>query len=123
MAQRACRCWSRGARGGGDLGIAAARGAELTPAQLVLAGLAGLEAGSVVALGCFWGWRASPGMLLAGVCFSRPIPWGRVYRLWFCWLLSLGLAGLPLLFRLRGESVAERLAGGTLRFRSLPEGA
>jgi hypothetical protein len=40
-----------------------------------------------------------------------------------CWLLSLFAAGVPLLVRRRGESVAERLADGALGFRSLPEGA
>jgi hypothetical protein len=107
----------------GSWGLAAALGAELNADQLVVAGLAGLEAASVVAVGCLWGWRASPGMLLARICFSRPIPWGRVCRLWLYWLLSLVVAGVPLLLRHRGESVAERLADGSLSFRSLPEGA
>jgi hypothetical protein len=74
-------------------------------------------------VGCLWGWRASPGMLLVGIRFSRPIPWLRVCRLWLWWLLSLPLAGIPLLFRRRGESVAERLADGALSLRSLPAGA
>jgi hypothetical protein len=103
--------------------VAVAQGVDLGPAQLVLTGLAGVEVASVVALGCVWGWRASPGMLLAGVCFSRPIPWGRACKLWVWWLLSLVVLGFPLLIRLRGESVAERLAGGNLSFRSLPVGA
>jgi hypothetical protein len=103
--------------------MAAAQGVDLEPVQLVLTGLVGLEVASVVALGCLWGWRASPGMLLARVCFSRPIPWGRTCKLWAWWLLSLLLLGFPLLIRLRGESVAERLAGGNLSFRSLPVGA
>jgi hypothetical protein len=107
----------------GSWGLAAALGAELNAGQLVGAGLAGLEAASIVAVGCLWGWRASPGMLLARICFSRPIPWGRVCRLWLCWLLSLVVAGVPLLLRQEGESVAERLADGSLSFRSLPEGA
>jgi hypothetical protein len=107
----------------GGWGVAAALGAELDGTQLVLAGLVGLEAASVVAVGCLWGWRATPGMLLVRVCFSRPIPWGRVCRLWLYWLLSLLVAGVPLLLRRRGESVAEKLADGTLSFRSLPEGA
>jgi hypothetical protein len=44
-------------------------------------------------------------------------------RLWLCWLVSLLVLGLPLLLRHRGASLAERLAGGTLSFRSLPEDA
>ncbi len=95
----------------------------LSAAQVAVAGVAGLEAASVVALGCLWGWRATPGMALVGVCFSRPISCAHVCRLWAVWLGSLLLLGLPLLFRHRGESVAERLAGGGLSFRSLPEGA
>lgn len=104
-------------------GVAAALGAEMVPGQLVLAGLAGLELASVVALGCLWGWRGTPGMLLVRICFSAPIPWSRVIRLWLSWVLSMLLGGVPLLLRLRGESVAERLAGGSLSFRSLAEGA
>ena len=107
----------------GAWGAAWAMGAELNGAQPVVAGLAGLEAASVLAVGCLWGWRATPGMLLVRVCFSRPIPWGRVCRLWLYWLVSFLAAGVPLLLRRRGESVAERLADGTLSFRSLPEGA
>lgn len=107
----------------GGLGVAAVMGAELDGAQLLLAGLAGLEAASVAAVGCLWGWRATPGMLLVRICFSRPIPWGRVCRLWLCWLLSLPLVGIPLLLRRRGESVAERLAEGELSLRSVPAGA
>ena len=101
-------------------GLAAALGAGLGPAQLVLAGLAGLEAASVVAVGCLWGWRGSPGMLLAGVCFSRPIPFARASRVWVILIVSLLVLGLPLLLRRRGDSVAERLAGGTLSFRPSP---
>lgn len=107
----------------GSWGVAAALGAELNAGQLVVAGLVGLEAASVVAVGSLWGWRASPGMLLVRLCFSRPIPWGRVCLLWLYWLFALVVAGIPLLLRLRGESVAERLADGSLSFRSLPEGA
>jgi len=104
-------------------GVAAAAGSGLAGPQLLLAGLAGLEAASAVAVGCLWGWRATPGMLVIGICFTRPIPWGRVFWLWTCWLLSLLVAGVPLLARRRGESVAESLADGALSFRSLPEGA
>ena len=108
---------------GGFWGIGGLIASGLAPAQFALAGAAGLEAASVVALGCLWGWRATPGMLLVGVCFSRPIPFARACGLWLVWLASLSLLGVPLLVRRRGESVAERLAGGTLSFRSFPEGA
>lgn len=102
--------------------LAASQVGGLGAWQVLLAGLAGLETASVVALGCLWGWRATPGMLLVGVCFSRPIAWAHVCRLWAAWVGALLLLGVPLLLRHRGESVAERLAGGGLSFRSLPEG-
>ena len=125
------RLWVAVLADGGALAVATAvfwgltglLASGLNPMQLGLASAAALEAASVVAVGCLWGWRASPGMLLLGVCFSRPIPFGRACRMWICWLLSLLLLGLPLLLRRREESVAERLAGGAVSFRSLPEGA
>jgi hypothetical protein len=105
----------------GCWGLAAAGvGAGLEPVQLLVTAVVGLEVASVVELGCFWGWRASLGMLLASVCFTRPIPSGRAIRLWLVWLASLLALGLPLVLRSRGEFVAERLAGGTLSFRSSP---
>jgi hypothetical protein len=107
----------------GTVGGAAALGADLGPGQLALSGFAGLEVASVLALGCLWGWRATPGMLLVRVCFSQPLPWGKVVRLWLSWVLSMPVAGGPLLLRRRGESVAELLASGSLSLRSPGEGA
>ncbi len=104
----------------GGWALAAGLAGGLAPLQLVLAALLGLEVASVVALGCFWGWHGSPGMLLAGLCFSRPIPIGRAFALWLAWLGSLLGLGLPLVLRRRGECLAERLAGGTLSYRSSP---
>ncbi|HVN76370.1 MAG TPA: hypothetical protein VMT19_08645 [Thermoanaerobaculaceae bacterium] len=95
----------------------------ISPLQFALAAVAGVEAVSVAALGCLWGWRATPGMLVLGVCFSRPIPAGRVCRTWGVWLISMPLAGVPLVVRRGGESAAERLAGGALSYRSIPAGA
>ncbi len=106
-----------------SLGGTAALGAELGPGQIVLAGLAGLELATVVGCGCLWGWRATPGMLLLRLCFSQSLPWGRVYGLWISWLLSMPLVGFPLLLAPRGERLAERLAGGSLTYRSSGEGA
>ena len=100
--------------------IAALLGAELTPGQIALSSVAGMAAMTVVALGSLWGWRATPGMLLLGLCFSQAIPFARACRLWLVWLSCLALAGLPLLVRRRGESAAERLAGGVLSYRSRP---
>ena len=95
----------------------------IAPAQLALGAAAGVEAVTVVALACLWAWRATPGMLLLGVCFSQPIPFGRVCTMWLVWLLALPLGGIPLAVRRHGESVAERLAGGVLSSRSPAAGA
>jgi hypothetical protein len=105
------------------LTIAAILGAELTLGQIALTAGAGLAAVTVIAFGSVWGWRATPGMLLLGVCFSQAIPFGRACRLWLTWMLCLPLAGLPLLVVRRGESGAERLAGGVLSRRSRLGGA
>ena len=105
---------------GAFLALAALLGAELAPGQIALTALAGMAAVTVVSLGSLWGWRATPGMLLLGLCFSQAIPFGRACRLWLTWLSCLLLAGLPLLVRRRGDSVAERLAGGVLSRRSHP---
>ncbi len=105
------------------VGVAAALLGGVSPAGAALAALAGLETTAVIAVGCLWGWRGTPGMLAAGVCFARPIPFGRACTMWGVWLLSLPLAGVPLVVRVRGESAAERLAGGALSSRSLPAGA
>jgi hypothetical protein len=107
----------------GVWGVAAVLVGTLGRAQFMLSAAVGLEMATVLALGCLWGWRASPGMLLAGVCFTRPIPFGQTVRLWLYWLASLLVLGLPLVLRHRGVSLAERLAGGTLSLRSLPEDA
>ncbi len=127
----ALRLWA-GALADGVIAIVGAAGAAAlaalladaaSPAALALAAVAGLEVVTVVAVGCLWGWRGTPGMLAAGVCFARPVPFGRACTLWALWLASLPLVGLPLAIRLRGESAAERLAGGALSSRSLPADA
>ena len=104
-------------------GVAAAVGAELAAPQLLLAGLAGLEAASVVAVGCLWGWRATPGMLVVGICFARPIPGGECAGSGCAGCCRCWSPGFRCCVRRRGESVAESLADGALSFRSLPEGA
>jgi len=108
---------------GAFLALALVLGAEMSPGQIALAAVAGATAVTVVALGGVWGWRATPGMLLLGVCFSHAIPFGRACRLWAAWLACLLLAGLPLIVRRGGECTAERLAGGALSYRSRPEAA
>ena len=103
-------------------GVAGLIASGLAPAQFALATAAGMEGASVIALGCLWGWRATPGMLLLGVCFSRPVPFARACRLWLLWLASLPLLGLPLLLRRRGRASRRSSAGGTLSFRSTSRG-
>ncbi len=103
--------------------LAAAVGDGVTPVSFALAAAAGLEVVTVLALGCLWGWRGTPEMLAADVCFAQPIPFGRVCRFWAVWVPCLGLAGVPLVLRWRGECAAERLAGGALSSRSLPGAA
>ena len=127
----AFRLWA-GALADGVIAIAGAAGAAalaalaadaVSPAAIALAAVAGLEVVTVVAVGCLWGWRGTPGMLAAGVCFARPVPFGRACTLWGLWAASLLLGGIPLAIRFRGESAAERLAGGALSSRSLPADA
>ncbi len=105
------------------VGAAAVLASGVSPAGGALAALAGIEVVTVIALGCLWGWRGTPGMLAAGVCFAHPIPFGRACRLWGLWSLSLALVGLPLALRVRGECGAEWLAGSPLSSRSLRAGA
>ncbi|MFI5142837.1 MAG: hypothetical protein ACHQQS_05020 [Thermoanaerobaculales bacterium] len=97
-------------------------GASLRASQLLVAGLAGLEIASVLIVACLWAWRGSPGMLLLGLSFGQPIPFARVLPLWLAWMGSLPLAGVPLLLRRGGASVAERLAGSAFNFHS-PRGS
>jgi len=108
---------------GAFLAVALVLGMEMSPGQIALSAAAGVVAVAVVALGCVWGWRATPGMVLLGVCFTNAVPFGRACRLWAVWTACLLLAGLPLVVRRGGESVAERLAGGAVSFRSRPEDA
>jgi hypothetical protein len=103
--------------------IAALAGVRLWAPQLLLAAVAGVEIAGVLAVGCLWGWRASPGMLLLDLAFLRPIRFGLALRMWLAWLASFPLVGLPLLLRRRGANLAERIAGSRLSFRSTPGSA
>jgi hypothetical protein len=103
--------------------LAAFLGAALRPPQLVVAAIAGFLCATVVALGCFWGWRGSPGMLLVGVSFADPQPFARAIRVWALWIAALPLLGLPLTLRVRGLTGAERAAGSRLRLRPPHAGA
>lgn len=89
-------------------------GAALVPAQLAAVAAAGLLLASVLATGCLWPWRGTPGMLLVGIAFSQPLSFGRVWRVWLVWLATLPLLGVPLIISAGGRSVAERLAGAKL---------
>lgn len=104
-------------------GVAAAAGAELAPPQLLIAALAGIEAGTLAGAACVWAWRATPGMLLLHVAFVEPLAPRRALRLWFAWLLALALLGLPVLVGRRGRRVVERIGGAEISLRSHPAAA
>lgn len=99
---------------GGAWVAAALLGAALLPAQLVAVAAAGLLLASVLSTGCLWPWRGTPGMLLLGIAFSQPLPFGRVWRVWLVWVVTLPLLGMPLVISGGGRTVAERLAGAAL---------
>ncbi|HYB24153.1 MAG TPA: hypothetical protein VED41_10170 [Solirubrobacteraceae bacterium] len=103
--------------------LAALAGASLRAAQLVAGGVAGIEIGGVLLAACLWGWRGSPGMLLVGLTFARPISFARVVRLSLAWIGSLPVAGVPLLVRRSGLCVAERLGGSAVSSHSPRAGA
>jgi hypothetical protein len=90
--------------------VALAFGAVLSPGQLVLLALAGTELASTVAVGCLWGWRATPGMALLGANFVRPLTLQRSWMVWLAWFVLLPVAALPLLAAPRGRRPLERLA-------------
>jgi hypothetical protein len=95
-------------------GVAAGVGASQAPAQLVPTGLAGVLAAAVLGVGTLWGWRATPGMVLLHLRFTGPLTLGQGHKVWLGWVLSLMLAGLPLLVGARGRTGAELLAGSEL---------
>jgi hypothetical protein len=94
--------------------IVALEGIVARDLQLIFLGLAGFELASVVAMGCLWGWRGTPGMLLMGVGASRPLSLGRAFGLWASWFVLLPLLGAPLAVGRRGRRLVERLAGSPL---------
>lgn len=100
--------------------VAAAAGG-LDTVQLSLASIVGIEVATIVGVGCLWGWRGTPGLLLLGVGFDHPLVLGRATALWLLWLLALPLAGLPLWVGRR--KLAERLGDAALRPRWSRAGA
>ena len=105
------------------LAAAAGRGASLNPGQLLLGAICSVMLTGAVGTASLWVWRASPGMVLTGVCFASALPLSRALRSWLVWLVCLPLLGVPLLLGRRGSSVAERLVGAQLRPRSSRGGA
>ena len=100
--------------------VAVARGAELNPQQLVLAGVFGLEVATVVAMTCLMGWRATPGMLLAAVEIADPPALSRAAGVWGVWVAFLPILGVPLIVGRRGGRLLERLAAAPAIPRSRP---
>jgi hypothetical protein len=82
-----------------------------------------LELAFVIALASLWAWRGTPGMLLMGLAFDQPLPLLRAIRVLFFWASSLFLAGIPLIIKRRGQTLAERLADAPIRPHSSREGA
>jgi hypothetical protein len=97
---------------GGGWALAALCGAQLKPLQLAAAGLLGGEVATILAVTCLFGWRGTPGMLLATLNFSVPATLPRSFGLWAAWAASLPLLGLPVIVGGRGRRAVERLAGG-----------
>jgi hypothetical protein len=102
--------------------IATDLGATLDPIRLAVVGAVGLEAASILAAGCLWAWRGTPGLLLLGVAFGSPLTARRAIRLWWWWMWTLPVAGLPMLLGARGRRGMERLAEQPISLHS-PRGA
>jgi hypothetical protein len=98
-------------------GVGELCGARLDPLQLTLSAVVGLEVAGVIAWGCLWAWRGTPGMLLSGLCFDDPLPFGRAGSVWLWWSVATCMLGLPLAVRFGGTAVVERLAGSALSSR------
>lgn len=94
--------------------VAVLAGADLTPGQLVVAALAGVEILSVLAIAMLWAWRGTIGMLLMGLSYTAPLGFNRAARLWTVWVVTLPLLGVPLVL---GRGALERLAGARIRCR------
>ncbi len=102
---------------GAALAVAAAFGAGLGAGQFLLAAAAGGELATVVAVGCLWGWRATPGLLLVDVRADQPLALARATVLWLAWLATSPVVAVPLLIGRRGRRPVERLAGSAFNCR------
>jgi len=98
--------------------VAAVRGVSLLPLQLVFAGVPGVEAASVLAVGCLVAWRGTPGLLLVSAQFTDTLTLSRAVWLWLAWAASLAVLGLPLVVGRAGRRGLELLAGGVATLRS-----
>jgi hypothetical protein len=94
--------------------LALTLGAGLSGLQLVLIALIGLELSSLLAVGCLWGWGATPGMMLLELAFSRRLELARAGLAWLVWVAALPSAGLLAAAGRRGFRVVERAAGSPL---------
>ncbi len=94
--------------------VAVVAGAVLSPGQLLLASLVGIQAISFLAVSVLWAWRGTPGMLLMDVGFNSPLKIAAAARVWLVWVALLPLAGIPWIFRRHG---LDRLAGCQVNYR------
>jgi hypothetical protein len=99
---------------GAAWGVGLLCGARMDFLQMALAGLVGLEVAWIIAWGCLWAWRGTPGMLLAGVGYDDPLPFGRAGTVWLWWSVASCVLGLPLVVRVGGTTGVDRLAGSAL---------
>lgn len=94
--------------------VAVVAGAVLSPGQLLLASLVGIQVISFLAVSVLWAWRGTPGMLLMDVSFNSPLGIAAAARVWLAWVVLLPLAGIPWIFRRHG---LDRLAGCQVNYR------
>lgn len=94
--------------------VAVGAGVVLSPGQLLLASLVGIQVTSFVAVSVLWAWRGTPGMLLMDVSFNSPLGVAAAARVWLVWVALLPLAGIPWIFRRHG---LDRLAGCQVNYR------
>lgn len=97
--------------------LAVLSGTTLTPVQIVLAAVVGVEVSSFLVTAAVWALRGSPGMALVDLAFAKPVALSDALTLCIVWHAVVPLLGLPLLVRRHGVTAAERLAGARISRR------